>query len=52
MEVVSRWTGIPVRRLGLSQRQRLLDAAGRLVFHGGMEDLSRFHTTLVRGGAW
>ena len=23
---------------------------GGLVFHGGMEDLSRFHTTLVRGG--
>ena len=25
---------------------------GRLVFHGGMEDLSRFHSSIVRGGAW
>ena len=25
-------------------------SGGGLVFHGGMEDLSRFHTTLVRGG--
>ena len=31
--------------------RRDIDAEGRLVFHGGMEDLSRFHTTLVMGGA-
>jgi ATP-dependent Clp protease ATP-binding subunit ClpC len=30
MEVVSRWTGIPVRRLGLSQRQRLLALPDKL----------------------
>lgn len=33
------------------RRQGQLDEEGRLVFHGGMEDLSRFHTTLVLGGA-
>lgn len=30
MEVVSRWTGIPVRRLGMTQRQRLLALPERL----------------------
>jgi len=33
------------------RRQGLIDPAGRLIFHGGMEDLSRFHTSLVLGGA-
>ena len=28
------------------------DMQGRLTFHGGMEDLARFHTSIVRGGAW
>mmetsp|Transcript_33663 Transcript_33663/g.88544 ORF Transcript_33663/g.88544 Transcript_33663/m.88544 type:complete len:90 (-) Transcript_33663:95-364(-) len=32
------------------KRQGLIDPSGRLIFHGGMEDLSRFHTTLVQGG--
>jgi len=32
------------------RRQGIVDQKGRLSFHGGMEDLSRFHTTLVRGG--
>jgi hypothetical protein len=39
-----------LRRQGL-QHSGYLDHSGRLIFHGGMEDLSRFHTTLVRGGA-
>lgn len=34
------------------RRQSLVDAGGRLIFHGGMEDLSRFHSTIVRGGQW
>jgi len=34
-----------------TRKHALVDQRGRLVFHGGMEDLSRFHTTLVRGGA-
>ena len=34
------------------RRQGLVDGGGRLVFHGGMEDLARFHTSLVKGGAW
>ena len=34
------------------KRQGLVDVNGRLVFHGGMEDLSRFHSSIVRGGAW
>lgn len=30
-----------------------IDPLKMLRFHGGMEDLGRFHTTLVRGGvAW
>ena len=39
---------------GRLRRQGLVDVDGKLVFamHGGMEDLSRFHTTLVKGGAW
>lgn len=32
------------------RRRRVVDEKGRLIFHGGMEDLSRFHSTLVRGG--
>ena len=34
------------------RRQGLVSYDGRLVFHGGMEDLSRFHSSIVRGGAW
>ena len=29
----------------------LVDDRRRLIFHGGMEDLSRFHLTIVWGGA-
>ena len=37
--------------LGRPPQVPVLDPYGRVVFHGGMEDLSRFHTTLVKGGA-
>ena len=33
-------------------RRKVADREGRLVFHGGMEDLARFHLSIVRGGAW
>ena len=33
------------------RRQGQVDAHERLIFHGGMEDLARFHTSLVLGGA-
>ena len=32
------------------QAERLVDDQGRIIFHGGMEDLGRFHLSLVRGG--
>ena len=34
------------------QAQGLVDGSGRLIFHGGMEDLGRFHLSIVRGDAW
>ena len=29
-----------------------MDHRGRLIFHGGMEDLGRFHLSIVRGERW
>ncbi|KAL1508584.1 hypothetical protein AB1Y20_004682 [Prymnesium parvum] len=34
------------------QENGMIDAEGRLVFHGGMEDLGRFHLSIVRGDDW
>lgn len=35
----------------VTQARGLLDKQGRLIFHGGMEDLGRFHLSLVQGDA-
>jgi len=43
-------SGEPIVRT--SAIYKAIDQQGRPIFHGGMEDLSRFHLSIVQGGVW